>query len=243
METVSRQKVSRSLKCARCRNHGFMVALKGHVGQCRFSRCGCWKCALIAERTRIMARQRVMKKRQREEQERTGHGDPASGVRGRVTKSPVRATHTEDNTCTELEPPALTESGACAPTPNPEIAQKSSDHCKGSHDRAVFTDLPHFPWENSVAEIPQNTVYSGDLPMMMPLHLHTHYTNTFTPPAFLVSFGTSPLGAVGLPHVPPAALMESRPEGPGFFYMPGTRGLKFASDEHPDLQRRLLLKR
>ncbi|KAM9500914.1 uncharacterized protein Hap1MRO34_006756 [Clarias gariepinus] len=48
----------RSPKCARCRNHGFSVPLRGHAGRCRFARCDCWKCALITERTRITARQR-----------------------------------------------------------------------------------------------------------------------------------------------------------------------------------------
>ncbi|KAG9343337.1 hypothetical protein JZ751_014318, partial [Albula glossodonta] len=58
------RKVVRNPKCARCRNHGFVVQLKGHAGKCPFSSCDCWKCSLITERTKIMAIQRQMGKKQ-----------------------------------------------------------------------------------------------------------------------------------------------------------------------------------
>ncbi|XP_035619519.1 doublesex- and mab-3-related transcription factor 1-like isoform X1 [Oncorhynchus keta] len=61
------QKSPRNPKCARCRNHGFIVQLKGHSGQCQFLKCNCWKCSLIAERTKIMAFQRRIKKTNKEE--------------------------------------------------------------------------------------------------------------------------------------------------------------------------------
>ncbi|XP_029582255.1 doublesex- and mab-3-related transcription factor B1 [Salmo trutta] len=60
-------KSPRNPKCARCRNHGFIVQLKGHSGQCQFLKCNCWKCSLIAERTKIMAYQRHIKKTNKEE--------------------------------------------------------------------------------------------------------------------------------------------------------------------------------
>ncbi|MBN3316116.1 DMRTB factor, partial [Atractosteus spatula] len=60
-------KAMRTPKCARCRNHGFIVQLKGHTGKCPFYHCSCWKCSLITERTKIMASQRRLKKLQNEE--------------------------------------------------------------------------------------------------------------------------------------------------------------------------------
>ncbi|XP_063075751.1 doublesex- and mab-3-related transcription factor B1-like [Engraulis encrasicolus] len=63
----SAQKEPRNPKCARCRNHGFVVPLKGHSGKCQFFSCQCWKCSLITERTKIMATQRRLKKSYREE--------------------------------------------------------------------------------------------------------------------------------------------------------------------------------
>ncbi|KAJ8011196.1 hypothetical protein DPEC_G00055660 [Dallia pectoralis] len=60
-------KSPRNPKCARCRNHGFIVQLKGHSGQCQFVQCRCWKCSLIAERTKIIALHRMIKKTNQEE--------------------------------------------------------------------------------------------------------------------------------------------------------------------------------
>uniref|UniRef100_A0AAY4CHA5 DM domain-containing protein n=1 Tax=Denticeps clupeoides TaxID=299321 RepID=A0AAY4CHA5_9TELE len=62
MSSVAAGKVARSPRCARCRNHGVVVPVKGHAGRCGFSRCRCWKCGLITERTRIMATQRRLRR-------------------------------------------------------------------------------------------------------------------------------------------------------------------------------------
>ncbi|XP_021056777.1 doublesex- and mab-3-related transcription factor B1 [Mus pahari] len=58
----------RTPKCSRCRNHGYLVPVKGHAGKCRWKQCICDKCYLITERQKIMAAQKVLKTQDAEEQ-------------------------------------------------------------------------------------------------------------------------------------------------------------------------------
>ncbi|XP_034017302.1 doublesex- and mab-3-related transcription factor B1-like [Thalassophryne amazonica] len=57
-------------KCTRCRHHGLLVPQKGHAKRCPFLRCSCWRCHLVAERTRLAALRRDM----RREEERPSGG-------------------------------------------------------------------------------------------------------------------------------------------------------------------------
>ncbi len=116
------EKAARNPKCARCRNHGFIVQLKGHSGKCQFKQCLCWKCSLINERTRILASQRRIRSEPPGAEQTAlssrktvsaGNNNSANGVNSETDirarkKSTIIKAPAADSTYTELRAPVST---------------------------------------------------------------------------------------------------------------------------------------
>ncbi|KAG7500231.1 doublesex-and mab-3-related transcription factor B1-like [Solea senegalensis] len=99
---MSVSKPRRQLKCSRCRHHGFVVPQKGHVRLCPFLQCGCWKCQLITQRTRLTVQQRNLSRVRRpgppaaEDTSSTGPS-PAQMLRPRAAEAAERSADTGDH--------------------------------------------------------------------------------------------------------------------------------------------------
>lgn len=116
LETEEQAVASRKPNCARCRNHDFKVAVKGHKRHCPFKDCECDKCILIKERQVLMKKQLSIKQRQHD-------------VKGAVDLAPVQQASAMSST----ENPSATVAPLQAPSAPPARISNSSYDTAESH--------------------------------------------------------------------------------------------------------------
>lgn len=163
-------KMLRTPKCSRCRNHGFLVAVKGHAGNCRWKQCTCDKCFLITERQKIMAEQKMLRKQASDEDQELASRAEAVAPASSLPPLPPPASSgdlepgPEDRAATYLQ-----ERTPHGPSPGPSAFQPvlaGGGHTGAGEQAAVA--IPGFGGPQVAAEA-AGTGGSGHMEMRRPL--------------------------------------------------------------------------